>query len=309
MPIIHKFALLQSVFAFTIVLTMVERKMKVGIAVQGGGTRGIFAAGALDVLMEEKITFPYAIGTSAGALALANFLSGDHGRTRYIISTLIGDPKFVSVRNRIFKGTVFDFNYLFYEIPKKESSFNFEAFKDNPTKFGAVATSLETGLAKVFYKDETPDIFAAMAASSSLPLLSRPVYVEGHPYLDGGPACSIPFEPALNNGMDKVLVISTRAKGFRKVPDKRFSVSMAKAMYKDHPEFCQAFLERYQVYNALVERMERLEQEGRLLVIYPEKPPVVGVACKDGALLDQLYEEGYWITRHRLDEIKKFLRQ
>ena len=283
--------------------------MKVGIAVQGGGTRGIFVAGALDVLMEEGITFPYAVGTSAGALALANFLSGDHGRTRYIISTLIGDPKFVSIRNRIFKGTVFDFNYLFYEIPKKEAPFNFEAFQNNPTKFGAVATSLETGLAKVFYKGETPDIFAAMAASSSLPLLSRPVYVEGRPYLDGGPACSIPFEPALNNGMDKVLVISTRAKGFRKVADKRFSVAMAKSIYKENPSFCQAFLNRYQVYNALVDRMERLEKEGRLFVIYPEKAPTVGVACKDGEELDRLYEEGYWVTRHQLTAIKKFIGQ
>ena len=40
---------------------------KTGLVLEGGGIRGIFSAGVMDVLMEEGIEFDGAIGVSAGA--------------------------------------------------------------------------------------------------------------------------------------------------------------------------------------------------------------------------------------------------
>ena len=39
----------------------------VGLVLEGGGMKGIYTAGVLDLLMEEGIRFPYVIGVSAGA--------------------------------------------------------------------------------------------------------------------------------------------------------------------------------------------------------------------------------------------------
>jgi predicted patatin/cPLA2 family phospholipase len=53
---------------------MAEQKMyNAALVLQGGGTRGAYTAGVIDVLMEEGIDFPYLIGTSAGALNGVDF--------------------------------------------------------------------------------------------------------------------------------------------------------------------------------------------------------------------------------------------
>lgn len=265
---------------------------KIGLSVQGGGTRGIYAAGALDVLLQRGIEFPFVAGTSAGSLSLANYLSGDEGRTRFVIAELMGDPRFISVRNAIFKGTAFDFDYLFYEIPKKESPFNFEQFASNPAEFAICATDLNTGKRIDFLKSKTPDPFKALQASSSLPLLSRPVYVEGIPCLDGGPACSLPYMVPLEHGMDKVVVIATREKGYRKKPVKRLSMSICRSLYKSFPEFIECYSKMPGVYNLQMDELDKLEQEGKAFVLYPSVPPTVKVADKDKQKLNELYDLG-----------------
>lgn len=265
---------------------------KIGLSVQGGGTRGIYAAGALDVLLQRGIEFPFVAGTSAGSLSLANYLSGDEGRTRFVIAELMGDPRFISVRNAIFKGTAFDFDYLFYEIPKKESPFNFKQFASNPAEFAICATDLNTGKRIDFLKSKTPDPFKALQASSSLPLLSRPVYVEGIPCLDGGPACSLPYMVPLEHGMDKVVVIATREKGYRKKPVKRLSMSICRSLYKSFPEFIECYSKMPSVYNLQMDELDKLEQEGKAFVLYPSVPPTVKVADKDKQKLNELYDLG-----------------
>ncbi|WP_348240666.1 patatin-like phospholipase family protein, partial [Salmonella enterica] len=43
---------------------------------EGGGIRGTYTAGVLDVFLEEGIAFPYVIGSSAGACNACSYLSG-----------------------------------------------------------------------------------------------------------------------------------------------------------------------------------------------------------------------------------------
>ena len=59
---------------------------KLGLVLEGGAMRGMFTAGVLDVLMENKITFDGAIGVSAGAVFGCNLKSQQPGRAlRYNI--------------------------------------------------------------------------------------------------------------------------------------------------------------------------------------------------------------------------------
>ena len=81
----------------------------------------------------------------------------------------------------------------------------------------AVATNVETGKPAYFEKGKTDFPFdEAVRASASLPLASVPVVLDGQPYLDGGCSCPIALNWALNEGFEKIVVITTRQKGFRK---------------------------------------------------------------------------------------------
>ncbi len=44
--------------------------MKTGLVLEGGGMRGIYTVGALDVFMDNQIRFDYVIGVSAGPLRI-----------------------------------------------------------------------------------------------------------------------------------------------------------------------------------------------------------------------------------------------
>ena len=55
--------------------------MKTGLVLEGGAMRGMYTAGALDVLLENDINFDGIIGTSAGAVFGVNFLAGSSATT------------------------------------------------------------------------------------------------------------------------------------------------------------------------------------------------------------------------------------
>lgn len=52
-----------------------------GLVLEGGGVRGIYIAGVLDVFMEAGICFDGVIGVSAGAIHGCSFLSEQKGRS------------------------------------------------------------------------------------------------------------------------------------------------------------------------------------------------------------------------------------
>ena len=54
--------------------------MKTGLILEGGAMRGIFSAGVMDVMMENRIRFDGIIGVSAGAAFGVNYKSGQIGR-------------------------------------------------------------------------------------------------------------------------------------------------------------------------------------------------------------------------------------
>lgn len=112
--------------------------------------------------------------------------------------------------------------------------------------------------------------------------------------LDGGIADSIPVEYALSQGYDKLLVILTRNKGYRK---KDRHIRMAKAFYRKYPNLQKAIARRNTEYNRTMDLIERLEEEGKIMVIRPLKPVEVSRMEKDTSKLTALYDEGYEIAK------------
>ena len=151
------------------------------------------------------------------------------------------------------------------------------------------ATNCRTG-EPIFWERGSCDIYAAAKASASMPFVTPMVDVEGIPCLDGGCSCGIPFRWALDQGFEKIVVIRTRHRDFRKKPKEK---ATAERVYRRWPEFARATDRMNLTYNELCEELKALERQGRVFVLAPERP--ISVSRVEGNMekLGALYWQGY----------------
>ena len=272
-----------------------------GLVLEGGGLRGVFTCGVLDCFMDHGIRFPFTIGVSAGACNGLSYMSGQRGRAKSSNIDLMEKHHYVGFKYLLTQGCIMDYKLLFEDFPEKIIPYKYDAYFSNPDRFVMVTTNCLTGQAEYFEEKSSPErVMSIVRASSSLPFVSKITYVDGVPMLDGGIADSIPVQYALDQGYEKLVVILTRNKGYRK---KEGKMRIAKAFYRKYPALQQALSVRNLRYNQTMDLIERLEAEGRITVIRPINPVEVGRIEKDTAKLTALYQEGYSVASDLLNNI------
>ena len=265
------------------------------LVLEGGGMRGVFTCGVLDYLMDHKISFPYAIGVSAGACNGLSYMSHQRGRGKYSIIDLLAKYKYIGIRPLVKKRGLIDQQLLFHRFPDRILPYNYKAYAENPARFEMVTTDCRTGRACYWEeKHNEKRIIEIVKASSSLPYACPIIYVDGRPMLDGGIVDSIPLLRAYEQGYDKCVVVLTRNKGYRKSTKR---VPVPSFIYKKYPRLRVALRNRNKLYNEQLELVERLEEEGKIIVIRPEKPIVVGRMETSVKKLTDLYNQGYECAR------------
>lgn len=171
----------------------------------------------------------------------------------------------------------------------------------NPDRFVMVTTNCLTGQAEYLEdKSSSERVMDIVRASSSLPFVSPVTCVDGVPMLDGGIADSIPVEYAASQGYERQVVILTRNIGYRK---KDSTMPFSKVFYRKYPLLQKALSERNAVYNRAMDMIEKMEDEGRIIVIRPERPVEVGRMEKDTDKLRALYQEGYDIAEKLINRL------
>ena len=85
-------------------------------------------------------------------------------------------------------------------------------------------------------------------------------------------------------------MVLTRNKGYRKSSK---PTSVPPFFYRHYPHLREAIRRRNEIYNRQIALVERLEDEGRLTVLRPEKPIMVSRIERDSRRLSDLYDEGY----------------
>ena len=261
---------------------------------EGGGLRGVFTCGVLDCFMDKGIRFPFSVGVSAGACNGLSYMSGQRGRAKTSNIDLMDRHHYVGLKYLITQGCIMDFKLLFEDFPEKIIPYDYPAYFSNPDRFVMVTTNCLTGKAEYFEeKSSSRRVMDIVRASSSLPFVTKIRYVDGIPMLDGGIADSIPVEFAMSEGYEKLVVVLTRNKGYRK---KEGKMHLAKLAYRNFPNLQKALQQRNAVYNRTMDLIERLEEEGRITVIRPYRPVEVGRMDKDTKKLRALYDEGYEIA-------------
>ncbi|KEH91875.1 patatin-like phospholipase family protein [Clostridium novyi] len=279
----------------------------IGLVLEGGGMRGIYTSGVLDFLMEKDIYTPYVIGVSAGACNASSYVSKQKYRSRDVNLKYINDPRYIGIKNLILEKSIFGIKFLYDEVPNKLEPFDYEQFKKSNQTFMIVATNCKTGEPEYFEKNQCKDILKVIRASSSLPLVTPIVNLNGEPYLDGGISDSIPIKKAIEDGYTKNIVVLTRTKAYRKEPIKHKRI--IKFKYKKYPKLVNKIFNRYKEYNETLDYIEDLEKEGKIIIIRPSKDLKVDRLEKNVDKLEALYNLGYNDAKQAYEDIKTMLKE
>ena len=278
-----------------------------GLVLEGGATRGVFTSGALDYLMEKDLYFSYVVGVSAGSCNAVDYVSKQIGRTR---DCMIHRGKeysyYYGLKDFVKERSLLDMDMIFNKYPNELFPFDFDTFFQSDTECELVVTNCQTGDAE--YMTEKHDRKRLMdigRASSSIPVVSPMVEIDGVPYLDGGIADSILLIHAMEKGYRKNVVILTRNMGYRKKKPGK-STPLYVAAFRHYPEFLNTLYNRYRSYNRTLELLEKWEREGHIFVIRPEIP-TVGRAEANKEKLMAFYQHGYDVMKDHYEELQAYL--
>ncbi len=262
-----------------------------GLVLEGGGMRGVFTCGVLDYLMDHGIEFPYGIGVSAGACNGLSYVSRQRGRAKYSNIDMLAKYHYIGLKYLWYQHSILDQKLLYELFPEKIVPYDYETCFKNPIRFEMVTTNCLTG--RACYLEEHTDknrLLTIAKASSSLPYVCPITFVDGLPMLDGGLVDSIPVLRAVEQGYSRNVVVLTRNKGYRKSEK---DIRVPRFIYTRYPRLRVVLSNRCRVYNQQLELVERMEEEGSIVVIRPQERVTVNRIEKDVKKLTALYNEGY----------------
>lgn len=282
-------------------------KEKTGLVLEGGGMRGIFTAGVLDVMMEQGIKLDGAMGVSAGAVFGCNYKSGQIGRSLRYNTRFCADPRYWSLESLVRTGDLFGVKFCYDDIPNRLDPFDAAAYRANPMPFYAVCTNVETGKAihKRLDQGEGKDM-EYFRASASMPVVSRIVEVDGYKLLDGGIVDSIPLRSMERRGYPKNVVILTQPIDYVKKPNSM--MPLIRVALRKYPACVKAMEVRHLRYNKQAAYVREQELAGKAFVIRPPQALEIGHTTKDPDELRRVYEIGRTEMEARLDALREFLK-
>ena len=152
------------------------------LVLEGGAFRGLYTQGFLDAMMENGLNLSCVVGVSAGALAGANYVSGQIGRSARTNLVYRHDSRYIGARSLLHSHSILDVGFLTEDRGVLEP-LDRERFDRPEQRYVAVATDCETGEATYFEKGRCSDILLAARASATMPFLSPVVTIDGKPYL------------------------------------------------------------------------------------------------------------------------------
>ena len=276
-----------------------------GLVLEGGGFRGMYTCGVIDVFMENGICFDEVVGVSAGAAFGCNIKSKQIGRALRYNKRFCRDSRYSGLKSFIKTGDLYNKEFAYGIVPTILDPFDTKTFRENPLKFTVVCTDIHTGN-PVYHEIQNGDAtdIEWIRASASIPIVSKPVKLDGYELLDGCVSDSIPVNWMLERS-DKTVIVLTRDKSYHKEPMKY--IHLLKKAFKEYPNLQKALENRYIVYNKTLDEIEQLEREGKVFVIRPSKPIACAMIEKDPDHLQEIYDIGRRDALHYLEDLKKYL--
>ena len=283
--------------------------MKLGLALSGGGIRGIAHAGVLKALEENNIKIDAIGGTSSGSIISTLYAMGYSPYYIYILfkryakdlvnqnsmSTITSLKNFMANKKTNFSG--------FYSGEEIEKAFNEVAKRKGIKKVSDIkmpivipAVDVQNSNEYVFtnyipegIKDKDKyitdiSIGTAIRASSSFPVAFNPCLYKNHKFLDGGILDNFPTTEVKKQGLDKVLTVNFMAD---EIDEKSNIMDIA--------------MRSIDIMGNKVSE-ENIKNSDMILTIQTDKTGLLEVEK-----LDNCYKYGYRQTINNLDKIKDLI--
>ncbi len=286
----------------------------VALCIEGGGMRIAYTGALVCSLQQAGLTFPLVCGISAGASVSANFVAEMPWRTRAMfVDGVVDEPSHYAGWVGLATGKgYFDADYL-YEGCIEDGSypFDFERFEASPANWATQALEADTGRTAIWQKGELGDALSMarhVRASSTMPLLMKPVEIDGHEMYDGGlgRGAGLPHVIAEELGYERFVVVLSQVREYAKAPVKPWVSRFYFRWAHDYPLVAKALLDRPAVYNETRKRLFELEAEGRALVITPDEMPLSNITL-DYAKLDEAWKAGSAQGEREAARVRDFL--
>lgn len=282
--------------------------MKTGLVLEGGALRTIFSSGVCDAFLDAGLPLPdYTVGVSAGMAYGVSYLSRQSRRNLKLLMHYANDPRYMGWRNFIdpHNRCYFGLKFAYETIPNQLVPFDYDTFAAYSGQADAVVTDLHTGQAAYLPVPRRDDRFLLLQATCAIPLMFPPIAIDGVPYLDGGCADAIPWRHALEVGCDRLVVVLTRERSYRKEPDRSQAV-LERAFRRKYPEFVKTLSDRAERYNESREALFALEREGKVLVIAPKDTRGFSRMERDTRKILSLWQDGYFAGHAVAGAVRQF---
>ncbi len=222
---------------YAIVPYKIPARKTLGLALSGGGARGIAQIGVLKALEDKGVPIDYIVGTSMGAIVGGLYSAGySPAYLETLVKTLSWEELTALQENtrrqdlfleqkrvRDRASLTLQFDGLKLVIPKSLSAaqeltetldklaltapYHHErSFDELPVSFRAIAANLVTGKREVLNKGS---LSAAMRASAGVPLLFLPVEIDGKQLVDGGLVSNIAVDVLNEQSPDVSVAVNT----------------------------------------------------------------------------------------------------
>ena len=275
-----------------------------GLVLEGGAMRGLFSAGVTDVLMEEGISFPAIAAVSAGATFGCNYPSHQPGRALRYNLAFHDDGRYGTMKSFLRTGDLYDVQLCYRDIPLTLDPFDFETFTAAPTDFWVVCTDADTAM-PVYHlcADDPTTCLDWIRASASMPIVSRPVEIDGKRLLDGGIADPIPLRFLEGRGYERNVIVLTQPRSYVKEP----ASPAMRPLLRSLPAIARAMTVRHRLYNDTRTYLFAREKAGAAFIICPDEPLPVSRTDHDLTRLQATYDHGRAVAERALPALRAFL--
>ncbi|MGD0021405.1 MAG: patatin family protein [Smithellaceae bacterium] len=267
---------------------------KSALVVEGGGMRGIFAAGVLHAFGKTNFDpFDLYIGVSAGACHLASHLAGQNDRNFDITLRYSLTSKFINPWRFLFGGHLMDLDWMWEQTItnyRLDLPYLFNKLRMQKKEYIVVSTAMDTGNALYLRPDEDT-LEHYLKVSSSLPIFYRNILeVNGEKATDGGIADAIPVREACRRGATDITVIRSRPSDYvKKQSPFTFILSI---YYRKYPRLVEKFRKRARNYMAAVDFIHHPPEGVRITELAPPNNVDISRTTQNEAVLRATYQIG-----------------
>jgi NTE family protein len=214
---------------------MSDKIYKTGLVLSGGGARGFAHLGVIQALNEEGIYPDVITGTSAGAIVGA--LYADGYSPAEIMELMNSTSRLHYISPTVPKGGLLQISGVIRILKDNLRAKTFEELK---ISLFVTATDLNNGKAVYFSGGE---LLYPIIASASIPVLFKPLLINGIQYVDGGVLDNLPIKP-IEDKCDYIVGSFVNPTGYEEnisslihIAERSFMLSMSKEVNEKAKKF------------------------------------------------------------------------